>query len=583
MNVFEDLVDELKEENLLENTVMDMAANPSPSKLADRFAAFSDHHYSSESNGAGIRDTAAGVPPAAPSVPEVGSQFEATSVVSPETNHEYPVAVPLAEPGTAESADIQFHGDGEPIEIRKAESDREFFKKRAIAEMSSLKMVEAVLSAVEREQLKTIPNPYDDLEAKKALHDFLQVAGDESGDVHKQAEFRLLNETETWCSALAARDRNISVASLRRYCETCRPMLSSQAMLAIARFYRNLPYSETVRGKFDFIITRLFSRPMEDETRKLLFSPDEMLGHIKTLYADWSSVPLYTADEDESKILLTALSFEELSAEAEAAVCFDDLIKSDFFGRLRLFKESIAELFFAPIVTSAAMACNIRIGNVYVKLIDLERCKMDAASIHQRFGDLDDQEVSEAAGRTLELVEILRERANSPLEDLEYEDEKAVVIEDPEAVTEDKKGEAADTEKVHYEGTFFQRMKEQLLSVNRLLLAASFLLIAASVGIYVWAGYYAEPQVSTTGVKTLSFQGTDLGENVKTAKLSGETLYIVAQPTVDSMTKDKQAELLQKFYQAGKGNGWLNVNLMNSEGRTIGYASPTRSEVTGPR
>ena len=71
--------------------------------------------------------------------------------------------------------------------------------------------------------------------------------------------------------------------------------------------------------------------------------------------ADWSSVPLYTADSDETNVLLTALSFEDLGAEAEGASNFDQLITNDFFGRLRLFKESISELFYAPSVTAAAI------------------------------------------------------------------------------------------------------------------------------------------------------------------------------------------------------------------------------------
>ena len=75
----------------------------------------------------------------------------------------------------------------------------------------------------------------------------------------------------------------------------------------------------------------------------LLFSRDKMLGHIKTLYAEWSSIPLYSAEGEESNIALSSLSFEDLTKEAEFAENFDDLIRSDFFGRLRLFKESIAE------------------------------------------------------------------------------------------------------------------------------------------------------------------------------------------------------------------------------------------------
>ena len=71
---------------------------------------------------------------------------------------------------------------------------------------------------------------------------------------------------------------------------------------------------------------------------------------------------LIWVDNDESNILLAALSFEELATEAETAETFDQLIASDFFGRLRNFKESINEMFYAPNVTVAAIDANVRIG-----------------------------------------------------------------------------------------------------------------------------------------------------------------------------------------------------------------------------
>lgn len=571
MNVFEDLVVELKEENLLESTVMENGPEASDempvvtSGLADLDA---------------VEDVAA----------EIESDVLEDEVLT-ESSHRKgsfglsdvePPAAAKPEPPAAETADIQLQGNSETVEIRKPTTGREFFIKRATSEISSLQMVEAVLSAVERERMKIVPRSYDDLEAKKALHVFLQLAGDVETEKHKQAEFDLLRETEAWCSALAKRDREISVTNIRRYCENCKPMLSSQAMLALARFYRNLPYSESVRGKFDFIMTRLFSRPTDDEMRLLLFTRDEMLGHIKTLYAEWSSIPLYSADGEESNIALTTLSFEDLTREAEAAVNFDDLIRSDFFGRLRLFKESIAELFFAPSVTAAAIECNVRIGNKYVELIERERRKSDAATVHDRFGEIDDQVVSEAAGRTLELVNLLRERVASE-DHVDSEPEAHDEVEVPEVRYDHQAEEAAEVESGTAKASgAVARAFEAVRSVNRWFLIAAVVMIIASVGVFVWGNYFAEPKVSSTGVKTLSFQGTDLADVVKTAKLSGDTLYVVAQANLDQMSKEKQTEVLQKLYQAGNEKGWVVVNLMNSEGKTVGYITPNKVEVLSP-
>lgn len=569
MNVFEDLVIELKEENLLEDTVMSntYTREPSVSKPLAEADLADDQSITSDPS------PALQMPvdhPRSGSEPSV----EAESTLRNEPHNE---ALPIGH-DAAPAADLQLMGSDETIEIRRANSELEFFKKRASGELSSLQMVEHVLGAVEREQMRIIPRSYDDLEAKKALHAFMQVANDVSSDQHKQAEFRLMQETESWCSALAARDREISVSALRRYCETCRPMLSSQAMLALARFYRNLPYSESIRGKFDFIITRLFSRAIDDQTRKQLFTAEEMLGHIKTLYADWSSIPLYSADDD-SKIELTVVSFRELADEAEHATQFDSLIKSDFFGRLRLFKESIAELFFAPRVTAAAIESNVRIGNQYVELIDKERRISSAAAVHDKYGFLDDQAVSEAAGRTLELNDILRELAQRP---------ESQPIERDSSETEAQEVESKETVETSRPAITFgdalpnrkRRFENGILGINKWLILGGLLMILASGGLWIYANFFvAADQATIAGVKKLDVETLAFREHIKIAKISGDTFYGVLQPTWETMPKEKREDLLKNIYQAGQQGGWVNVNLINAQGKTVGFASPTHFDL----
>lgn len=571
MNVFEDLVIELKEENLLEDTVMDTARNESrsngaldidastyPDEQVERSVEMAETQATD--HGFTFAETANNPPAIEP--------IDSATISNSFENEPVAMAVP-------EDSDIKLQGNDETVEIRKPSSEREFFKKRAVGEVSSLQMVEHVLTAVEREYMKVVPRSYDDFEAKKALNAFLQVSEDISADEHKEAEFKLMQETESWCSALAARDKEITVANLRRYCENCRPMLSSQAMLGLARFYRNLPYSEAVRGKFDFIITRLFSRPTGDQTRKLLFTKDEMLGHIKTLYAEWSSLSLYANDGDESDVLLTALSFEDLTAEAEKATEFDELIKSDFFNRLRLFKESITELFYAPKVTVAAIECNIRIGNAYVELIDREREKSNAASVHDRFSFIDDQEISQATGRTLELVDLLREKSRSYVE---IEPQPVTEEVEPEEEKPDPKPVVA--EKVNAKRKFKSPIDK--LPVNKWLLIVGMIMILGSVGLYVWANFFIAEPPSAAGVKRFDPKDTPFRDDIKIAKISGDTLYVVMLPSWETMTKEKQLELLKAIYQYSAGKDWLNVNLMNSTGRTVGFASATRLELVSP-
>ena len=53
-------------------------------------------------------------------------------------------------------------------------------------------------------------------------------------------------------------------------------------------------------------------------------------------------------------------------------------------------------------------------------------------------------------------------------------------------------------------------------------------------------------------------------------------------PSWETMTKEKQHELLKSIYQYGAGKDWTNVNLMNSTGKSVGFASPTRLDLVGP-
>ncbi len=596
MNVFEDLVLELQNENLLEmpdatsavqlhdecnyhldetavpNVSYDLPENESAESLATEVENDQAHENMSEAVSGRYYDETV----------ENHSGLEPNGVESADEEdmsiHETVAETVVMTENVAD--DVTPDEEVQPPSMRPV-TGKEFFKKRAMAEVSSLQMVEHVITGIEREYMKVVPKPFDDFNAKKALHTFLHVDQEINSEAHATAEFTLMQETESWCTALAARDRNMHVPSLRQYCENSRPALSSQAMLALGRFYRNLPYSESVRSKFDFIITRLFSRSVNQEKRVCLFTRDEMLNHINTLYSDWSSISLYSAEDDDSKVMLTALSFEDLSIEAEGASSFDQLIESDFFSRLRMFKESISELFYAPRVTAAAIECNIRIGNAYVDLIDLERRKMDAASLHTKYGDLDDQTVSQATGQSLQFVDLLRELSKHVDEELpkpqqfQYElDKKLPPVEIVEAKPASKLNKLGIP--------FVSSLLKNAFSVNPWFLGIGILLVLASLGLYVWGNYVVTDSVSIHGVAVIAVENTVLKQYIKTAKISGETFYGQMLPTWDNLPKDKREEFLQVVLKAAQEKGCKQVTLISKDGKPAAYASATRTEIIMP-
>ncbi len=563
MNVFEDLIVELKQENLLESTVIETDLDDA--QVWDDSTVIDPQYDQFESEQLPAVEIPLEELPSEQT--ELASSFES----EPTSYGEVEVAETVSE--------------AQAYVKRKPRNGREFYKKRAIGEVSNLQMVEHVMTGVEREYLKIVPKSFDDFETKKCLNTFLQVSNDENSTEHAESEFALMQETEAWCTSLESRDRNVPVHALRQYCENSRPALSSQALVGLARFYRNLPYSEAVRAKFDFVLTRLLSRPTTDHQRTCLFTRKEMVDHITLLYKEWSSISLYSTDDDESTLMLTVLSFEELADEAESVTNFDLLLTGDFFGRLTMFKESVNELFFAPEVIAAAVESNIRIGNTYIKLIDQERSKMDADAIHLKLQEVDNRVVSDAMARTLEIVDILRaqeereRKAAAPPITVEITEERPVAI--PEPVEFDFEEEEVNIDEPQTEKQKFtlNPLKGNALSVNRGFLVVALFLIAVSVGIYVWSNYIIEGNVPSVSVLSVDIEGTILTHHIKTARISGHNFYAKMMPTWEALPKEKREEFIRSVLEYARDKGCTQVTLLNSKGQAVGYASDSKIDV----
>jgi hypothetical protein len=589
MNVFENLIDELKEENLLEETVIE-------SQKADR------DEYLGEVKNDSLLPEPVNLPIAGAECEMAGrhSQHEmpefllANAFEVPPENNPLDLSEELLIAGNSEfvseGAFAQSFPAVESIEKKEGFDEKEFYRKRAMEEVSGLQMVEHVLSGIEREQMKAAPKNYNDITAKKALHDFLKIVADVKSPEHAQAEFQLMQETETWCSALSHRDKRISVAHLRRYCETTRPALSSQALISLARFYRNLPFSESVRSKFDFVVTKLFSKDDGSEKRVLVFSREELIQHLKDLYAEWSSISLYSADDDDSAIVLAALKFEDFMGECETAENFDELVKTDFFNRLRLFKESTEEVFFAPLVTAAAIECNTRIGNRYVDLIRAERTKNNTEDLQDKYGFMHDQAISDATSKTLQLVELLKEK-NAPVKKarpnestsanvVDSHKEKVETPETKAGFFSSNKASQTETSRAAEKSRITDR--NSLFTVNKWLLAATIIVILVNAALYVYVYFGEAPVAVATDIKKVNLENSSLKDFLKSARISGETFYGITLPSWDVLTNAEKEEALKKIISFGADKGFAKVHLLDKDGKTLGFASAEKVEVITP-
>ena len=505
MNVFEDLIEELKDENLIEDTIFDISR-----KRADESFDKSDGADAVETEGLAV------------------GQVE-----------------------TTENAEVSDAGS--------VDDKADFYRKAAMDDVSSLQMVGQVFAGVEREQMKAVANAYDDLEAKKALHRFLQVTGDPDSEDHLDAKRQLLNETEAWQSALAVRDENISVANLRRFCENSRPVLSSQALIALARFYRNASFSELGRSKFDYVMTRLFSREIGDEKRRLLFGRSEMVGHINTLYANWSSLSVYSSDEYADLVREHVTGFSTFAAQAEAASSLEQMLGSKVFDLVRQSKEQLADMFYTPEITAAAIDCNLRIGNKFVEAVWAERDTTETEAIEEKYGSTYDQIVSTAAGRTLQLVDILK-AAPEPEEIVEVERQIPVAPSYEKAPRADAGSRG-------------------LFSVNKWLLLATVLISAISIAMYFWAENYQDTQTVHAVAAEVNVAGTPIEKYVRNAKVTKETLYCVTNVAWEAIDEKTQKDVLVSAVQVATDKGARKVHFVNPQGRTVGYATKDKAQV----
>lgn len=586
MNVFEDLLGALKEENLLEETVIKTKRNVDNNAESKEFDCNLDFLNVVDKNkpvGKGQNNFTNDIVDSSPlNIPEYTEEIIALGDVSTISDEKSEKLENKESTKTVSRKPV--------VEPEKPVIDeKEFYRKRAMEEVSGLQMVEHILTGVEREQNKTATAIHNDIAVKKALHDFLQVSEDVKSAEHAEAEFQLLQETQAWCSALSQRDKRISVAHLRRYCETTKPPLSSQALISLARFYRNLPYTESVRSKYDLVVTRLFSKDIGGDKRVMVFTREELIKHTAELYAEWSSIPLYAVVEDESKTVSIALKFEEFIAEAERAESFDELINSDFFNRLRLFKTSTDEVFFAPLIMATTIESNIRIGNKYVDLIEIEREKSSPDSLREKYDFLNEQAISDSTSKTLQLINLLNEKENKenkeskPVElKLKKTVKKAVPEKIAPAVKSAKTVNEIKTENKPNRTETEKKSKNQLFAVNKWLLSAAVITTLLSFGLYFWVNYGADEPNLSTNVKNVNLENSTVKNYVTTARISGDTFYGVTAPTWDSLSLEKKEELIKKIFTFGAQKGYSKVHLLNSEGKAVGYATPEKAEVMSP-
>ncbi|HTK37831.1 MAG TPA: hypothetical protein VL325_05015 [Pyrinomonadaceae bacterium] len=434
-------------------------------------------------------------------------------------------------------------------------------------EIAALQVVELVFTGVERDLFNAEPKTYDDLAAKQALHRFVHCTAKPDSDEAFEIESRLHNEIENWKQKLLARDAKMSPANVRRYCETSQPPLSSQALFALARFYFSTGLTASSGPKFESILTRLFSKRAEAERREPLLNKEETIAHLTKRYLDWSGV--LVLQEDEPEAMLSIMSFEEFTTEAENAESYDALVKSEFFKRLAVFKESVRGQLSSPAVMAACIRGNVAVGNAVVGLLEKFGQTVGGARARKKLGAIGDNLIGLAVGRTIDLEQLFSDEGSK---------------ESPAAapVKQAEKKQKAQASQPAEKKTAPSFLKSPLFAVNKWLLFVSVVLVSLSIGLYLWTEHSSKDDAAAAAVPAIELTGFEEKDKVKTAKISGETMYAVMTSAWDSYDEDKKRELAKKLYDFAAKKGVKRLNIMNSHGATVAAGTPDRIDLVRP-
>jgi hypothetical protein len=236
--------------------------------------------------------------------------------------------------------------------------------RQAGTEAVRLRIVERFLSEVERRMMKVSPVVFDVERVRTAFQILKSIVPEDGEDVCQEAEFRLEQEFQLWRSLTIDRDSKIETYHFRRFCDAAREPLDDEIFIALALFYRGLPFSPSSQSKFDLAVSRLFTGPRDGDRRILRFTREEIIHRLRGLFDSSAAV----GQNEEVPAAIDQI--ERFISEATAFADIEELIESKIFDRYRAFKRDLGPLFFEPDVIAVAVNCNVAVGNAFQDLLD---------------------------------------------------------------------------------------------------------------------------------------------------------------------------------------------------------------------
>ena len=260
------------------------------------------------------------------------------------------------------------------------------YLRRAIEKMKVLQAVERVMTGVERVMLNRVSDKLDLYLLVTAINALNLALREGDQEKVREAVFTVSQELDAVLQLLIARDAEIVPYHLRRFYEEETSSLDLSTLAALTSFYRALPHSETNQGKYDFVVTRLFSHTEPDPSsrvcsvrhRHLRISREQLTKRLTEMCLAWGEV-IARDPADAVKISQSIELFDHFMAEVKEINKFEELVSRAFFQRIRDSKAKIGALLYLPEVTAASIESNVVITNCFLTLLETESEAIQAA------------------------------------------------------------------------------------------------------------------------------------------------------------------------------------------------------------
>jgi hypothetical protein len=278
------------------------------------------------------------------------------------------------------------------------------YLRRAIEKMKALQAAERVLASLERVMLSRAPGKFDLIRLVTAINELNLALRSGEEDKVREAEATVHQELETAFQTLATRDAAIMPYHLRRFCEDDSTLLDLNALAALTSFYRALPPTEANRGKYDFVVTRLFSHPMPGcatRQRQLKINREQLTKRLTEMCVAWGET-IVRDPADAPKISQFIEHFDAFIAEVKEIHQFEELVSRAFFQRVRDCKAQVGNWLYLPEVSAASIESNLIINNRFLTLLDIENEETQTVSpalqnLTDAFGDTYSNEPDEVS------------------------------------------------------------------------------------------------------------------------------------------------------------------------------------------